>query len=97
MLVCMSIYYFSYTTRIKSIKARLKNRAITTARLLAQSSFFNHHLLRKIDISTALAIKDKSVQIYDYLDNKIYWSADTPNDTVEISSSILDDRLVGTW
>ncbi|MBC8035271.1 MAG: HAMP domain-containing histidine kinase [Chitinophagaceae bacterium] len=94
MLVCSCIYYFSYTTRLNNIKARLKNRAITTARLLGQSSFFDHQLVRKIDTSTALAIKEKSIQVYDYLDNKIYWYADKPKDTIPIKTSILDDTRV---
>ena len=35
-VVCSSIYYFSYQTRLNGIKTRLTNRAITTARLLSQ-------------------------------------------------------------
>src|SRR5687767_9988601 len=94
LLVCICIYYFSYTTRINSIKGRLKNRAITTARLLGQSSYFDYQLLRRIDSATALVMKEKSIQVYDYLDNKIYWYADNAKDTIEVSKKILDDTRV---
>jgi two-component system, OmpR family, sensor histidine kinase ArlS len=94
MLLCLSIYYFSYTTRVSTIKGRLKNRAITTARLLGQSSYFDHQLLRRIDTSTALAMKEKSIQVYNYLDERIYWYADEAKDTISINKKVLDDARV---
>src|SRR5687767_10595006 len=90
MLLCLSIYYFSYTTRVSTMKGRLKNRAITTARLLGQSSYFDHQLLRRIDTSTALAMKEKSIQVYNYLDERIYWYADKAKDTISINKKVLD-------
>ena len=56
-LVCAGIYYFSYEGRIQTIKSRLTNRAITTARLLSQREIFDRDLVRRIDSSTTLSLK----------------------------------------
>lgn len=97
MFVCGAAYYFSYTERIKSFRTRLTNRAITMARLLGQSKYFDQYLLRRIDSSTALSIKDKTFQAYDYLNNRIYSYSDTPDDTLRTDTTILDDaRVRGT-
>jgi sensor histidine kinase regulating citrate/malate metabolism len=71
-LVCSGIYYFSYQARINTIKTRLTNRAITTARLLSQREIFDRSLIQRIDSSTTIALKDKVVQAYDYQNRRIY-------------------------
>jgi hypothetical protein len=66
-LLCGSVFYFSSANRVRNIRTRLTNRAITTARLLSQSGVFDRNLIRKIDSSTNLAMSMKTVQAYDYL------------------------------
>jgi signal transduction histidine kinase len=79
------------------MRTRLTNRAITMARLMGQSSYFDQNRLRRIDSSTALSIKEKSFQAYDYLNNRIYSYYDSPADTLHIDTAILDDaRVKGT-
>jgi two-component system sensor histidine kinase ArlS len=96
-LVCGTVFYFSYTQRITDIRTRLTNRAITMARLLGQSQVFDQALIRKIDSSTTLAMKDKTFQAYDYRNNKIYSYSDAPDDTLKIDTGTLDDaRVKGT-
>src|SRR5687767_11805811 len=96
-MVCATVFYFSYTERTNNIRTRLTNRAITLARLLGQSQVFDHNLIRKIDSSTMLAMKDKTFQAYDYLNNRIYSYSDAPVDTLHIDTVILDDaRVKGT-
>jgi len=96
-MVCATVFYFSYTDRIQNIHTRLANRAITLARLLGQSQVFDQRLIRKIDSSTMLAIKDKTFQAYDYRNNKIYSYSDAPTDTLTVDNMILDDaRVKGT-
>lgn len=96
-MVCATVYYFSYTQRSHNIRTRLTNRAITLARLLGQSQVFDQQLIRKIDSSTSLTLKDKTFQAYDYLNNQIYSYSDAPADTLTIDTSILDDaRVKGT-
>src|SRR5258708_5944970 len=79
-LVCGSVYYFSYTNRIADIRIRLVNRAITTGRLLGQGGIFDQALIRKIDESTSLAMRDKVVEAYDLKGKKIYSYSDYPAD-----------------
>ncbi len=89
-LVCASVYYFSYTNRIKDIQTRLANRAITTGRLLGQAGIFDQALIRKIDASTSVAMREKVVEAYDDADRLIYWYSDTPLDTLRTDRSVLD-------
>lgn len=88
-LVCTSIYYFSYINRQKNFNIRLTNRAVTTARLLVQSETFNSELIRKIDASTAVAMKDKTIQAYNYSNERVYAYADNAADTVPVDEKIL--------
>jgi len=89
-LVCGSVYYFSYTNRVKDIRTRLTNRAITTGRLLSQAGVFDQALIRKIDVSTSLAMKNKVVAAYDTLKHRIYSYGDTPGDTLKTDNGVID-------
>jgi len=88
-LVCASVYYFSYTNRIKDIQTRLANRAITTGRLLSQRGVFDEALIRKIDASTSMAMQDKVIEAYDKSNRLIYWYSDNPADTLRTDSNVL--------
>lgn len=89
-IVCGSIYYFSYQQRIQTIKDRLTNRAITTARLLSQREIFNKELVQRIDSSTTLSLKNKVVQAYDNRDRRIYTYSDRTSDSLNVSQELLD-------
>jgi two-component system sensor histidine kinase ArlS len=89
-LVCISIYYFSYTNRVNSFRTRLTNWAISTGRLLSQSSVFDQQMILKIDASTMLAMKDKNVQAYDQADNRIYNYNDRAADAIQLPKDILN-------
>lgn len=90
-LVCASVYYFSYTNRIKDIQTRLANRAITTGRLLSRTGVFDQALIRKIDSSTSAgSMRDKVVEAYDAVDSRIYWYSDKPADTIRTNKSVID-------
>jgi two-component system sensor histidine kinase ArlS len=91
LLVCCGIYYFSYTARVNAIKTRLTNRAVNTARLLAQKETFDIKLVQKLDSLTTIALKGKTVQAYDSLNNKIYSYSSIPGDTLSIDADRLTD------
>ena len=93
-IVCLGIYFFSYEARINNIKMRLTNRAITTGKLLSQREIFDRDLVRKIDSSTTLSFKNKSVQAYNYQNKRIYSYVEGPGDTLKITPKILDDARV---
>jgi two-component system sensor histidine kinase ArlS len=90
-VVCGSIYFFSYKSRIKAIEKRLTNRAITTARLLSQSGYFDRRLVGRIDSLTTLSLTNKSVQAFNSQNQKIYDYSDSPADTLHISAEMLED------
>ncbi len=90
-VVCGSIYYFSASSRTKMMRTRLTNRAITTARLLRQSEVFDRQLVRRIDSSLSISLKDKSVQAYSEENKRVYSYTDTPRDTIHITEALLDE------
>ncbi len=97
-IVCGGIYYFSYQSRINTIKTRLTNRAITTARLLTQQEIFDQQVVRSIDSLTTLTLKNKTVQAYNYQNEKIYGYSDVPGDTLNVTEETLDNaRVNGTY
>src|SRR3954453_10111738 len=90
-IVCYSIYYFSYSARINTIKTRLTNRAITFGRLLSTSGVFTNEQVKRIDSLTSIAYTERSIQAYDYKNNKFYEYSSFPGEVVNIGSQILDD------
>ena len=90
-IVCTGVYYISYTSRVNTIKTRLTNRAITTARLLSQREIFDKQLVQRIDSFTTISLKNKIVQAYDHQNIKIYDYSDVPGDTLMLEQEILED------
>ena len=88
-LVCSVIYYISAEGRTENIANRLRNRAITTARLLSQREIFDQTLIRQIDSLTTLSLKNKVVQAYDEQNRLVYRYSDVPGDTMAISAANL--------
>lgn len=90
-IVCLSVYYFSASSRIATIKTRLTNRAITTARLLRQSEMFDRYLIHRIDSLTTLALKSKSVRAYNNANDAIYNYSDVGTGKLEIDKELLQE------
>ena len=93
-LVCTGVYYVSANNRLKNVRTRLTNRATTTARLLSQSEVFDKELVRRIDEATTVALKDKTVQAYDYRNLRMYRYSDVPNDTIHVDKDVLDEARI---
>src|SRR5215204_4395432 len=89
--LCAGIYYFSYGARLKTIKTRLTNRSITTATLLSQREIFDRSLVMRIDSLTTISLTNKTVQAYNRANRRIYTYSDVDNDTLIVSSSILEE------
>ena len=88
-LMCAGIYYFSYTARLNTIKTRLMNRGMTTARMLSQREIFDRELVRQIDSLTTISLVNKTVQAYGYGNRRIYTYSDVLGDTLALNSSLL--------
>ncbi|MBS1659856.1 MAG: sensor histidine kinase [Bacteroidetes bacterium] len=89
-VVCGSVYYFYYTGRVDDITTRLTNRAITTGRLLRQRGVFDEALIRKIDSSTSVAMREKAVAVYDSLDRRIYSYRDVGAEDLKIERAVVE-------
>jgi signal transduction histidine kinase len=90
-LISGGIYYFSHVARAESIKLRLYNRAVTTARLLGQREIFDEKLVQRIDSLTTISLKNKVVLAFDNQNRKIYSYSDLPGDTIRIDEDIFDE------
>jgi two-component system, OmpR family, sensor histidine kinase ArlS len=88
-IVCLSIYYFSSLSRLENVKTRLINRAITTDRMLTHDSTIDKAMMHRIDSLTAMALKQKAVQVYNVNNQLDYFYADTSGDSMEVSPSAL--------
>jgi signal transduction histidine kinase len=95
-LLCGFIFYFSYTNRLENIKALLTNRALTTSNMLEQSMMVDPVLMNKIDSITGIAIKNKTIQAYNFRNEKIYTHSDTPADTILVDNTILDEARLNS-
>lgn len=88
-VVCYAIYYFSAASRLNTIKTRLTNRAITTAKLLTHSGQVDRRLMHRIDSLTTMALKRKSVQGYDSSNDLIYYYSDINSDSINVTGDML--------
>lgn len=93
-MLCGGIYFFSYTARVNTMETRLANRAMTTAKLLSVKEIFDQTLVQRIHALTTIALKNNTVQAYDYKNNKIYSYSDLPGDSLNIDKSVLDDARI---
>lgn len=89
-MMCYAVYYFSSLNRKESFQSRLRNRALTTAKYLIEITEINQDLMKRIDENTVLSLQDKSVAVFNYLNEIIYENSDLPEDTLTITKDILD-------
>jgi len=90
-LLCGFIYYFSYARRLENIKTHLTSRALTTASMLGQPKVFDRNLINIIDTAIVNSIRNKSIQAYNYNNERIYIYSDAPDDTLAIDNDMLDE------
>lgn len=90
-MVCIGIYYFTDSARTEAIKRRLTNRAITTARLLAQRETFDQRLVQRIDSLTTISLKNKIVQAYDNQNRLVYNYSDPQVELITMEKRILQE------
>jgi signal transduction histidine kinase len=94
LLVCSSVYYFSYNARIDTVKTRLTNRAITVGRLLSRTDVFSNELIQRLDSATTIALTNNVIQAYDYQNNKIYGYSSLAGDSLAVGRPVLQEARV---
>lgn len=87
-LFSLSIYYFSASYRQDEFYTRLKDKALTTAKLLIEVQEVDHDLLKIIDKNTLNALYQEKVVIYNYKNEQIYNSLDSG--TIPVTRALLD-------
>lgn len=87
LLFSFSVYLVSSQYRESDFYARLKDRAITTAKLLIEVKEVDSLLLKIIDRNT-YALYDESIRIYNFKNEEIYTSND--DDTIKYSVEFIN-------
>jgi signal transduction histidine kinase len=87
LIFVIGIYYFSASFRNNEFHSRLKNRAITTAKLLLNVKEVDEKLLKIID-KNSHALDNEHVYILDYNLNQLYSNSDQKFDYFEIIPNI---------
>ena len=77
-LFCGFIYYFFYSIRLENIKAHLTNHALTTANMLNEPKTFDQTLMKEIDSITVIPMQNKTIQVYNSRNERIYVNSDMP-------------------
>jgi signal transduction histidine kinase len=72
LMLGIAVYYFSSLNRQNQFSQRLKNRALTNARLLIELEEMNKPLLKKIDSLTMNLLFEERIMIYDDKNNLVY-------------------------
>ena len=93
-LFCGFIYYFFYSIRLENMKAHLTNHVVTTANMLREPGTFNPTLMKKIDSITVIPMQNKTIQVYNSVNEKIYTDSDSPADTLRITDEILNKARI---
>jgi signal transduction histidine kinase len=61
---------------------------------LSQSEVFDPKLLQRIDAATTLALKNKSVQAFDYRNEKVYAYSEIKGDTIHVPIEMLNEARI---
>ena len=96
LLLSFSIYYFTSLERLEAFKKRLKGRANNNAQLYTYFGDSSVTMLRRIDSGSTNTLLNKSVVIYNYLNQPVYEFNAPGVSTPPVSLPILEKaRLNG--
>ena len=89
-LLAIAVYYFSALNRKSEFSERLRNRALTTTRLLLEVEEIDPLLLRKIDSFTMNLLFEENITIYNHKNEILYSNRSEQNAAVQFDSLLLD-------
>lgn len=96
LLLSFSIYYFTSLERFEAFKKRLKGRANNNAQLFTYFGDSSIAMLRRFDSGSTNTLENKSVVIYNYLNEPVYEFNASGEATPASNTAILDKaRLNG--
>jgi signal transduction histidine kinase len=85
----ISIYYFSLRNQEDEFFMRMRNRALTSVKLLLEITNLDPALLKVIDQNTVNALYDEKILIYDH-DNKLVYHHERSGTPLIVSTDIID-------
>jgi signal transduction histidine kinase len=91
LLLGSSVYYFSSLNRKKEFSQRLRNRALTTSRLLTELEEINKPLLRKIDSLTMNLLFEERISVYTDQNELLYSNRSVTEDPLKPTINILNE------
>jgi len=89
-IVSLSVYLFSVKERTDNFRTRLKNRALSTAKIYADIKGMNLSVLQKLDTSAVASLYDKSISIAGYNAQHEYMFSDKPGDSMYLGSKVIE-------
>ena len=90
-LFCGFIYYSAYASRLMNIEAHLTNQALTTVNMLNDTKMFDQKMMNKINSARIISLKNRTIQIYNNFNQRIYAYSDSPDDTIPLNKDILNE------
>ncbi|MDN3656684.1 ATP-binding protein [Ferruginibacter paludis] len=89
-IVSLAVFFFSARERDNAFKKRLKNRALSTAKVYSDINDNNYGVLRRLDAAAVASLYNKSVTIAGFGDGKEYMFSDTAGDSLYLSPDIIE-------
>lgn len=86
-LFSSAVFYFSATYRKEEFFSRLKDRALTTAKLLVTVNEVSADLLKIIDRNTINALSEEKILVFDHNNEQVYESVE--NEQIHITPELL--------
>jgi two-component system, OmpR family, sensor histidine kinase ArlS len=90
LILDVSVYYFSSLSRKKEFGDRLRNRALTTTRLLLEVKEIDKPILRKIDSLTMNLLFEERIAIYNNNGELLYSNRAEKSDRQKTDPSLFD-------
>lgn len=87
----LAVYYFSDLSRKSEFSHRLRNRALTTTRLLLEVEEINKSLLRKIDSFTMNLLFEENIAIYNLKNELLYSNNSRQTDSMKVDAALLEN------
>lgn len=90
-IIGMSIYFFSVAERDLSFNKRLKNRALSTAKVYAGMQDSNYTMLKKMDAFAVASLLNKSVTITRDNNTPEYLYSDKQGDSMYLTQAVIEE------
>lgn len=95
-LISITIYFFSVTERDNLFKNRLKNRALSTAKIYASLKDNDYSVLRRMDAAAVASLYNKSITITKLDNSQDYLYADKKGDSLYLSSKVIEQAKLNS-